>query len=72
MYYKTFGTSNGNGSEKNFKSLNNNEMNSLRGGGNTEPPLPPPSGDDYPIDPFAKAASYSILLVSGSTLGSVK
>ena len=33
-----------------FKSLNNDEMNSLRGG--TEPPLPPSGGSDYPIDPY--------------------
>ncbi len=34
-----------------FKSLNNNEMINLRGGGGGgEPPLPPGSGEDLPID----------------------
>ena len=33
-----------------FKSLNNDEMNNLRGG--NSPDLPPSGGDDYPIDPF--------------------
>ncbi len=34
-----------------FKSLNNDEMNNLRGGVND---LPPTGGDDYPLDPFKK------------------
>ena len=34
-----------------FKSLDNIEMNNLRGGGSPKgiPPLPPSGGDDYPI-----------------------
>jgi hypothetical protein len=38
------------GYESKFKSLNNEEMNSLKGG--NSPDLPPSSGDDYPIDPY--------------------
>ena len=38
------------GFDSKFKSLNNDEMNSLRGGKNTD--LPPSGGEDYPIDPF--------------------
>ena len=38
------------GFENQFKTLNNDEMNNLRGG--TNPPLPPTGGEDYPIDPF--------------------
>jgi len=38
-------------SENKFKSLNNDEMNNLRGGVSD---LPPTGGDDYPIDPFKK------------------
>lgn len=38
------------GFENQFKTLNYDEMNILRGG--TIPPLPPSGGDDYPIDPF--------------------
>lgn len=48
MRYKTFSSSNGNGFENKFKVLTNNEMIGLRGGDDI--PLPPPSGDDYPID----------------------
>ena len=36
--------------ESKFKSLNNEEMNSLRGG--NSPDLPTSGGDDYPIDPY--------------------
>ena len=32
-----------------FKSLNNQEMFSLKGGVKPTPPLPPTGGDDYPI-----------------------
>ena len=38
------------GFESKFKSLNNEEMNSLRGG--NSPDLPTSGGDDYPIDPY--------------------
>ena len=38
------------GFENNFKSLNNEEMNSLRGG--NSPDLPTSGGEDFPIDPF--------------------
>ena len=40
------------GFEIKFKSLSNDEMNTLRGGKNTD--LPPSGGDDYPIDPYQK------------------
>lgn len=63
MRYKTFTPSINNGFSNQFKNLDNNEMINLRGGDNTEPPLPPTSGDDFPIDPFAKAARFSIQLV---------
>ena len=39
------------GFEIKFKSLNNDEMNNLRGGVSD---LPPTGGEDYPIDPFKK------------------
>jgi hypothetical protein len=38
------------GFEIKFKSLNNDEMNNLRGGGS--PDLPSNGGEDFPIDPF--------------------
>ena len=34
-----------------FKSLNNDEMNNLRGGVSD---LPPTGGEDFPIDPYKK------------------
>jgi len=37
-----------------FKSLNNDEMNNLRGGVATSPDLPPSGGEDFPIDPYKK------------------
>jgi hypothetical protein len=40
------------GFESNFKSLNNDEMNNLRGGTGKNTDLPPSGGDDYPIDPY--------------------
>lgn len=43
--------------EGQFKSLNNNEMINLKGGGN--PPLPPGGGEDFPIDLLAKSMSIS-------------
>jgi hypothetical protein len=42
------------GFKNQFKSLNNDEMNNLRGGVATSPDLPPTGGDDYPIDPYKK------------------
>ena len=39
------------GFEIKFKSLNNDEMNNLRGGVSD---LPPTGGDDFPIDPYKK------------------
>jgi len=39
---------------KQFKSLNNDEMNNLRGGVATSPDLPPSGGEDFPIDPYKK------------------
>jgi len=39
------------GFEIKFKSLNNDEMNNLRGGVSD---LPPTGGEDFPIDPFKK------------------
>ena len=50
-----------NGFEGQFKSLNDSEMINLRGGGDTEPPLPPPSGEDFPID-LLKGGYTSTLL----------
>jgi len=38
------------GLEIKFKSLNNDEMNNLRGG--NSPDLPPSGGEDVPIDPY--------------------
>ncbi len=43
-----------------FKSLNNNEMNTLRGG--ELPPLPPDGGDDYPIDLLSVSTTTTPLL----------
>lgn len=40
------------GFESNFKSLNNDEMNNLRGGTAKSTDLPPSGGEDFPIDPF--------------------
>ena len=45
-----------------FTDLNNNDMLNLRGG--DLPPLPPGSGDDYPIDPFQKVQRISISATS--------
>ena len=43
-----------------FSCLNNEDMLTLRGGG--DPPLPPLGGDDYPIDlDVYKAASITLL-----------
>ena len=41
-----------------FTDLNNNDMLNLRGG--DLPPLPPGSGDDYPIDFIKKAQRISL------------
>ena len=38
--------------ESKFKSLNNDEMNNLRGG--NSPDLPSNGGEDMPIDPYQK------------------
>ena len=51
MKSKLFISEKNEGFEIKFKSLNNDEMNNLRGGGSD---LPPTGGDDYPIDPFKK------------------
>jgi len=47
MKSKSLNSSKSNSIEGQFKSLNNNEMTNLKGG--TNPPLPPGSGEDYPI-----------------------
>lgn len=47
MKRKALNSSKSNSIEGQFKSLNNNEMNNLKGG--TNPPLPPSGGEDYPI-----------------------
>ena len=47
MKNKITGTSKNNVFDSQFKSLNNDEMISLKGG--TIPPLPPPSGNDFPL-----------------------
>ena len=59
MKSRSFITSKSNGFEGQFKNLNNNEMINLRGGGQSVPPLPPPSGEDYPID-LNKVSSKSL------------
>ena len=51
MKSKLFISEKNEGFEIKFKSLNNDEMNNLRGGVSD---LPPSGGDDYPIDPFKK------------------
>lgn len=50
MEKKSSISSKNNGSVGQFKYLNSNEMNNLRGGGPSEPPLPPPSGEDFLIN----------------------
>ncbi len=55
-----------------FKELNSDEMNLLRGG--TEPPLPPTAGDDYIIDilgPKKADSSFTTLTFSPATLNTV-
>lgn len=47
MKRKPLNSSKSNSIEGQFKSLNNTEMDNLKGG--TNPPLPPSGGDDYPI-----------------------
>lgn len=47
MKRKPLNSSKSNSIEGQFKSLNNTEMDNLKGG--TIPPLPPGGGDDYPI-----------------------
>ena len=52
-----------------FKDLNCNEMNALRGG--TDPPLPPTGGDDWIIDILAPKkvdSSYTTTLFTATTL----
>jgi len=48
MKSKSFNSSQNNSIEARFKDLSSNEMINLKGG--TNPPLPPGSGEDYPID----------------------
>lgn len=48
MQNKSIFSSKNNAFDGQFKSLNNNEMTTLRGG--ELPPVPPGGGDDYPID----------------------
>jgi hypothetical protein len=50
MKSKSIITLKGNGFDGQFNTLNSNEMINLRGGAQTEPPLPPPPGEDLPID----------------------
>lgn len=47
MKRKPLNSSKSNSIEGQFKSLNNTEMDNLKGG--TYPPIPPGSGEDYPI-----------------------
>ena len=51
-----------------FKDLNCNEMNALRGG--TDPPLPPTGGDDWVVDLLApkKVTSFATAVFTTSTL----
>ena len=57
MKSKSINSPKSNSIDGQFKSLNNNDMINLRGGGN--PPLPPGGGDDYPIDLLKKSMSIS-------------
>jgi len=57
MKSKSINSPKSNSIDGQFKSLNNNDMINLRGGGN--PPLPPSGGDDYPIDLLARSMSIS-------------
>ncbi len=52
------------GLEGQFKSLDNIEMNNLRGGGSPKgiPPLPPSGGEDFPIP--MSASSITLVTVS--------
>jgi len=54
------------GLEGQFKSLDNFEMNNLRGGGSPKgiPPIPPSGGDDYPIPLTTSASIVSVISVS--------
>ena len=51
-----------NGFNGQFTNLNNNDMLNLKGG--DLPPLPPGSGDDYPIDFVKKAQRISLSTTS--------
>ena len=51
-----------NGFDGLFTNLNNNDMLNLKGG--DYKPLPPGSGDDYPIDFVKKAQSISLSITS--------
>lgn len=66
MEKKSCTSSKNNGLVGQFKSLNNNEMINLRGGG--VPPLPPPSGEDFPIDWGNKADEESTVVKKTLTL----
>ena len=51
MEKKPFISERNNGFADQFEALNSYQMTNLRGGGgHVEPPLPPPSGEDFPID----------------------
>ena len=64
MKSKTYDSSKNNGFKGQFKSLNNDEMISLKGGGANpippNPPLPPSGGDDYPLSAAAKVPVLTI------------
>ena len=49
MKSKNFVSSKNNGFVGQFKSLNSEEMNNLRGGTKPVPPVPPSPGEDFPI-----------------------
>ena len=51
MKYRLFTLEKNESFEIKFKSLNNDEMNNLKGGVSD---LPPTGGDDFPIDPYKK------------------
>lgn len=57
MNFKSIFSSRNNAVKGQFTSLNNNEMNKLKGG--ELPPVPPGGGDDYPIDLLSARSTSS-------------
>ena len=66
MKNKTYVSSKNNGFEGQFKSLNNDEMISLKGGGSpvsTVPPIPSSGGEDLPLS-AASIQPLPVLVIS--------